>query len=374
MTDVWDGYLSPIQAVIDDLNGDQAEITRISKRWRALATDITTETGAVRRAVTTVNNAWNGDAAEDFATYMARYPQSGTALSDALIGCAGKLDAAGTALDTARSEVQALYREKRAWLDAQRSDSDSSTISMTSIRSQVSDALERARVHTDKATEALGQATAEIDKYLGEVRFFTGIPAPGDQVFVPGNDPAARWVPDPDFRPQGTQLASSNGNGAPAAGGGYGTTGAGGGGGGGGAGAPSLAVPPNAHSLAPNPRAQAVIDYALKQIGDPYRWGATGPDSFDCSGLTLRAYESAGTAIPRVANDQWLRGPRIPDGSAQPGDLVFFDNTGDGVADHVGIVLDPEKNTMIHAPRTGSDVKIAPYGGTPMGFTRPGMN
>ncbi|MEV4116914.1 NlpC/P60 family protein [Nonomuraea sp. NPDC049695] len=374
MTDIWDQYLIPIQRVIDKLSGDQSEISTISSRWRTLATDITTETGVIRRAVSTVDNAWNGAAAENFATYMARYPKSGTALSDALTNCAGKLDAAGAALETAKSEVRAIYGEKRAWLDEQRRDPGSTTISMTSIRSQVSDALERAKVHTDKATEALDQATDEIDKYLGEVQFFTGIPAPGDQDFIPGNNSAMRWVPDPDFQPRATttQLASYNGNGAPTGGHGYGLNGVGGGGGD--AGAPSLAVPPNAHNLAPNPRAQAVIDYALKQIGDPYVWGATGPTSFDCSGLTLRAYESAGTAIPRVAHGQWMRGPRIPDGNAQPGDLVFFDNNGDGIADHVGIVLDPEKGTMIHAPRTGSDVKIAPYSRTPMGFTRPGTN
>ncbi|MGN9846146.1 bifunctional WXG100 family type VII secretion target/C40 family peptidase [Nonomuraea sp. H19] len=377
-----DSYLSPIQRIIDDLSGNQAEISKISKRWRTLADNITTETGAIKRAVNTVNNAWNGTAAESFATYMARYPASGTELSTALTTCAGKLDAAGTALETAKGQVEELYREKRAWLDEQRNDPDVTTISMTSIRSQVSDALERAKAPTNQATQALKEATDEIGKHLGEARFFTAIPAPGDQDFVPGNNPAMRWVPDPDFKPHAskTQLASYNGNGSPTGGNGYAPNGSGvgvgvggGGGGGGGGGAPSLAVPPNAHSLAPNPRAQAVIDYALKQIGDPYVWGATGPNSFDCSGLTLRAYESAGTTIPRVAHDQWMSGPRIPDGNAQPGDLVFFDNNGDGTADHVGIVLDPKEGTMIHAPRTGSDVKIGAYGGTPMGFTRPGV-
>ncbi|MEU4546766.1 NlpC/P60 family protein [Nonomuraea dietziae] len=376
-----DRYLSPIQRLIDDLTGDQAEISKISKRWRTLATNITTETGAIRRAVNTVNNAWNGGAAESFATYMAKYPEAGTTLSNALTSCAGKLDSAATALETAKGKVQALYREKSAWLDAQRKDPETTAISLTSIRAQVSDALERAKAPTAEATEAIKKATEEINKHLGEVQFFSAIPAPGDRDFVPGNNPAMRWIPDPDFLPHTskTQLASYNGDSTLVGANGYGTNGSGGGagggvggGGGGGAGAPSLAVPPNASSLASNPRAQAVIDYALKQIGDPYVWGATGPNSFDCSGLTLRAYESAGTRIPRVAHDQWMRGPRIPDGNAQPGDLVFFDNNGDGIADHVGIVLDPKEGTMIHAPRTGSDVKIAPYSGTPMGFTRPG--
>ncbi|MFE3455380.1 NlpC/P60 family protein [Nonomuraea sp. NPDC059194] len=378
MTDIWDRYLSDIQQVIDDLSGNQAEITKISTRWRTLATNLTTETGAIKRAVNTVDSAWNGGAAEDFATYMAKYPEQGTKLSTALTNCAGKLDAAGTALETAKGEVQALYREKRAWLDEQRNDPDTTSIPMTSIRSQVSDALERAKEPRGRAVEAVKQATAEIDKYL-KLAFFTDIAAPGDRVFVPGNDASKRWIPDPAFRSKGaTQLASYTGN--PNGGNGYapgGSGGAGGGGGGGGGGGwkPSLAVPPNAHSLAPNPRAQAIVDYALKQLGDPYVWGATGPNSFDCSGLTLRAYQSAGTTIPRVAHDQWIRGPRIPDGNAQAGDLIFFDNNGDGTADHVGIVLDPEKQTMIHAPNSRSVVRIEGYGTYPgrLGITRPGM-
>lgn len=375
MTDIWDTYLSSIQRVIDDLSGNQEEISKISKRWRTLATNLTTETGALKRAVKSVNDAWNGDSAEAFADHMAKYPASGTSLSTALTNCAGKLDTAGTELATAKGEVQALYREKRAWLDEQRNDPDTTTISMTSIRSQVNDALERAKGPKGRASDAVKQATDEINKHLGDVRFFTGITAPGDQDFVPAKGKG--WVPDPDFQPKGTtQLASYDGNGAPP--GGNASNGAppgGNGGGGGGGGKPSLAVPPNAHSLAPNPRAQAVVDYALKQLGDRYVWGATGPDTFDCSGLTLRAYESAGTNIPRVAQDQWLRGPRIPDGKAQAGDLIFFDNNGDGTADHVGIVLDPEKQTMIHAPNSRSVVRIESYATYPgrLGMTRPGM-
>ncbi|MGV9301943.1 MULTISPECIES: bifunctional WXG100 family type VII secretion target/C40 family peptidase [unclassified Nonomuraea] len=378
MSDIWDRYLSDIQDIIEDLDGKQTEITAVAKRWRELAGTITTETGALQRAVRGVDNAWNGGAAEDFATYMAQYPAQGTALSTALTSCADKLDAAGTALATAKSTVQGIYRDKRAWLDEQRNDPDTTSISLTSIRAKEAEGVREAQKPRGEALTAVNNAIAELEKYVPEdKKFFSAIKAPGDRDFVPGNNADKRWIPDPDFQPKSgtTQLASYNGNGTP---GGNGYTPSGGngyspgGGSGGGSGAPSLAVPPNAHSLAPNPRAQAVIDYALKQLRDPYVWGAVGPDSFDCSGLTLRAYESAGTQIPRVAHDQWLRGPRIPSGAVQPGDLVFFDNNGDGTADHVGIVLDPEKQTMIHAPKTGDVVKISGYGGTPLGFTRPG--
>ncbi|WP_449064002.1 C40 family peptidase [Planomonospora algeriensis] len=117
------------------------------------------------------------------------------------------------------------------------------------------------------------------------------------------------------------------------------------------------------------------MGYALDQLGDRYVFGATGPHTFDCSGLTLRAYQAAGIGIPRVAADQWVHGPRVPDGEVQAGDLIFFDSTGDGKADHVGIVLDPERKTMIHAPNSRSVVRVESYGDYPtprLGFTRPG--
>ncbi|MFB9836049.1 C40 family peptidase [Actinoallomurus acaciae] len=132
-----------------------------------------------------------------------------------------------------------------------------------------------------------------------------------------------------------------------------------------------IPVPPNASTLAPNPRAQQVIDWALTKLGDPYVWGATGPDRFDCSGLTSQAYKAAGLTIPRTSDVQWQQEPSVPAGHEQPGDLVFFHmgNTGPG---HVGIVLDPEKGTMIVAPHTGDHVKIDNYKTqNPIGFARP---
>jgi cell wall-associated NlpC family hydrolase len=132
-----------------------------------------------------------------------------------------------------------------------------------------------------------------------------------------------------------------------------------------------IPVPPNATSLAPNPRAQQVIDYALKHLGDPYVWGATGPHRFDCSGLTSQAFKAAGISIPRTSEMQWAAGPRIPNGHEQPGDLVFF-HMGNNGPGHVGIVLDPKAGTMIEAPHTGDHVKIAHYRIPGLvGFTRP---
>jgi hypothetical protein len=76
---------------------------------------------------------------------------------------------------------------------------------------------------------------------------------------------------------------------------------------------------------APNEAAQAVVDWAMDQRGKPYIWGGVGPTGYDCSGLLYKAYESIGVSIPRVSQDQWNFGPRVPAGEEQPGDFVFFD-------------------------------------------------
>jgi len=116
--------------------------------------------------------------------------------------------------------------------------------------------------------------------------------------------------------------------------------------------------------------AARVILFAASQLGKPYAWGATGPDAFDCSGLTMMAYRSAGIAIPRTSQEQWAAGPYVPPGQEQPGDLVFFPGS-DGTAQdpgHAGIVLGG--GLMIDAPYTGAPVRVDVIAGE-VGFTRP---
>ena len=96
--------------------------------------------------------------------------------------------------------------------------------------------------------------------------------------------------------------------------------------------------------------AARVILFAASELGKPYEWGATGPDAFDCSGLTMMAYRAAGIGIPRTSQEQWAAGPYVPPGQEEPGDLVFFAGS-DGTAQapgHVGIVLGG--GLMIDAP------------------------
>jgi len=117
-----------------------------------------------------------------------------------------------------------------------------------------------------------------------------------------------------------------------------------------------------------------VLAYAEAQIGKPYQWGATGPGSFDCSGLVMMAYRAAGIDIPRTSQQQWAYGRQIPASQLQPGDLVFFAGA-DGTITapgHVGIVLRP--GVMIDAPTTGQDVQIQPYGPAGLaGYTDPAI-
>ncbi|MFF0861411.1 C40 family peptidase [Nonomuraea sp. NPDC003560] len=121
--------------------------------------------------------------------------------------------------------------------------------------------------------------------------------------------------------------------------------------------------------LIPGEQVAAVIAYAHAQLGKPYLWGAEGPHSFDCSGLTMRAFQAAGISIPRVAADQWRYGPPVPNGQEQPGDLAFFRMEPDGPG-HVGLVIGGGQ--MIHAPNKRTIVKIDTYQrGDLIGFTRP---
>jgi cell wall-associated NlpC family hydrolase len=116
-----------------------------------------------------------------------------------------------------------------------------------------------------------------------------------------------------------------------------------------------------------------VIAYAEAQLGKPYQWGATGPDTFDCSGLTMMAYRAAGITIPRTSQQQWAHGPQVPASQVQPGDLVFFAGS-DGTMSapgHVGIVTG--NDTMIDAPMSGEVVREESFSGSTdlVGFTRP---
>ncbi|MEV4330235.1 C40 family peptidase [Streptomyces sp. NPDC049597] len=98
-------------------------------------------------------------------------------------------------------------------------------------------------------------------------------------------------------------------------------------------------------------RAEQVLAFARAQIGKPYVWGATGPSSYDCSGLTQAAWKAAGVDLPRTTWDQVEVGQRVATADLLPGDLVFFYDD----ISHVGIYIGDGK--MIHAPKPGENVR-----------------
>jgi cell wall-associated NlpC family hydrolase len=114
-----------------------------------------------------------------------------------------------------------------------------------------------------------------------------------------------------------------------------------------------------------SPLAAQAIAFARAQIGKPYLYAAAGPDSYDCSGLVMAAFASAGFQLPHYSGAQYAMLPHIPIGSAQPGDLLFW---GEAASEHVAIYVGDGR--ILEAGGTGNDVHIGPIWGQPMGAAR----
>ncbi|MFE3599885.1 C40 family peptidase [Streptomyces sp. NPDC059142] len=108
------------------------------------------------------------------------------------------------------------------------------------------------------------------------------------------------------------------------------------------------------------------VEFATGQIGKPYVWGAEGPDSYDCSGLTSQAWAAGGRPIPRTSQEQWRLLPRIGIEDMRPGDLIIYHQD----ASHVGMYLGDGK--IVHAPRPGRNVTVTGAGSMRiLGVVRP---
>ncbi|MGH3367492.1 MAG: NlpC/P60 family protein [Nocardioidaceae bacterium] len=108
---------------------------------------------------------------------------------------------------------------------------------------------------------------------------------------------------------------------------------------------------------APSTAAAAAVRFALAQIGDPYVWAAAGPDSWDCSGLTMAAWSAAGRTLPHYSAAQYLQTTPITESDLRPGDLVFWaESSGPMAIFHVALYIGNEQ--VVHAPRPGTSVRI----------------
>jgi cell wall-associated NlpC family hydrolase len=115
-------------------------------------------------------------------------------------------------------------------------------------------------------------------------------------------------------------------------------------------------------------KGRAALAFAKRQLGKPYRFGAAGPASYDCSGLTLAAWHSVGVTVPRTSQQQYRQGRKIARSQLRAGDLVFFYSQSPS---HVGMYVGD--GTIIHAPRPGRSVEYTNLSTMPYaGAVRPG--
>lgn len=125
---------------------------------------------------------------------------------------------------------------------------------------------------------------------------------------------------------------------------------------------PAAPQSPSAPSVGPAPLASSHGTQALRaaesKLGSPYVWGATGPNSFDCSGLVQWAYKQVGISVPRTTYDQANAGSPVSKSDLQPGDVVLFSG-----AEHVGIYQG--NGRVVHAPTEGQPVKSTPVDAMP---------
>jgi cell wall-associated NlpC family hydrolase len=116
-------------------------------------------------------------------------------------------------------------------------------------------------------------------------------------------------------------------------------------------------APPNYNAnpaAASNPRAQTAVNAALSQVGKPYQWGGAGPNSYDCSGLTMWSWAHAGVSLPHSSSAQYSATARVSLGSLEPGDLVFYYSPISHVAMFIG------NGQMVEAPYSGANVRVVP--------------
>ena len=104
-----------------------------------------------------------------------------------------------------------------------------------------------------------------------------------------------------------------------------------------------------------NTRGSLALKFALQQIGDIYVWAAAGPTRWDCSGLTMRAFQKAGVSLPHHSGSQFKYGKQVAYSNVKPGDLLFFGKP----ISHVSIYMGGGK--MVQAPRAGKKVEVVPF-------------
>jgi cell wall-associated NlpC family hydrolase len=128
---------------------------------------------------------------------------------------------------------------------------------------------------------------------------------------------------------------------------------------------PPASPPPSGGGGGASGSAAAAVSYARAQVGDPYCYGGAGPGCFDCSGLTMMAWQQAGVSLPHSSAAQYNVGRRISASELQPGDLIFYYSPISHVSIYIG------GGQRISATHTGDYVRVQSLGSSIVGYTRP---
>jgi cell wall-associated NlpC family hydrolase len=344
-----------------------------AERLRSQAADVQATIDGMNDQVETVVEQYNGNQ-EALNSTKARQAETASQLDEAR----KRLDSAQNVLgDRARSiymhgPVSGVEQilQARSVSDAvavaqyQQSASNADTQTIAEVRQSrqqlatVAASLADERKRQEALQSRLNQQRGEIEGKLGDQRrLLNSLSAGARQALaeeerrqerIRSQEMARKLAAD---RAAKAAAAAANGSGASTSSGAATESGGSGG---------SMAAPagtPAASTGAPSAAAAQAIAFARAQMGKPYVWGGNGPNGFDCSGLTMMAYKSAGISIPRVAADQYTIGTHINDQSQlMPGDLVFFAHGSASSIHHVGIYIG--NGDMIEAPFSGANVRV----------------
>ncbi|WP_188191129.1 bifunctional WXG100 family type VII secretion target/C40 family peptidase [Nonomuraea sp. SYSU D8015] len=320
---------------------DPDAIRDIATRWRGASGKVSDHAGRINRAVGNVDNAWNGASAVAFVEYMSKYRKAGVALQDALDSSASSLDGAAQYLATAKSRITSICQDMVDFEAENREKPDAAAKRLLEV------ALPAARDLEGKASSALTIAMRDISNQLKDrTPTFESIDSPTGEPWRPSRGNTVEWKPV--TLPATTTFQGGNGY-SPTS---YTP-------GGGSPGSPGALADPGGAAPQPLPftpgtgTGARIVQAARQHLGKPYVWGANGPSAFDCSGLVYYVLNQAGIKIGDTTAAGYQASGK-PVSSPQPGDIVFFGNP----AGHVGIYIGD--GMMIHAPRSGSDVMVAP--------------
>jgi len=308
---------------------------------------------ALYRSGGNVELAWTALSGAGFTQAATTYRTARTVLDADAAAVLRSRDQVDVAVESS-SRVQ-LLRRARARLEAlagtRSADAEAALLATTNLLAGTDaalvEAVERERQEAERAAlaEAMARAQERARAEAAAAAVAAEVAATAGSTGTPG------WPPSPSGSTGATRSPETGASGGTVRPGSVGTD--------------QQQVLERAAAAAPSPAAAAAVRAAATRLGLPYVWGATGPGTFDCSGLTMWSYRQAGVNIPRTSRQQYSGLPRVPVSRLLPGDLVFWaDGASPSSIHHVAMYLGD--GLMIQAPKAGDVVKISAVWSRPM--------